>query len=122
MKLIKALSLFAFMAELSFAQSGSVSTFNLCSSCAIRQFIPGMANIPPQVQVWIFDPPAGNDAYLITLTYQGTDGAAHTLTQYVAGFGGTNTMWPAPVDALSVASVKVQPMKLTGAAFQTSGQ
>jgi hypothetical protein len=114
-----ALALSALACAQSGAPSGNVATFNLCSTCSIRQFIPGMNYLPPQVQVWIYDP-AVSDAYSVTLVYVGVaDGVSHTVTQLVAGFGGTNTVWYAPFDAVSISSVRVLPLKFSGAAIAT---
>jgi hypothetical protein len=104
-------------AAFSFAQTGNIATLNFGSQSPLRQILP-IGNMPPEVQVWIYDPPAGNDGYSVTLSYQLADGSQHVATQIVAGMG-ANTLVIFLVDAPTVASVKVLPMKFTGAAIQT---
>jgi len=60
----------------------TVQGINMCSTCAIRQFIPGALQMPPFVQVFIYDTALSDAGYTVTLTYTTTDGAQHITSAY----------------------------------------
>ncbi len=85
-----------------------------------------MSNVAPMVQVFIFDT-TGADAYSVTLSYRDASGAQHTVSiaQLAATNppvssqpNGNNTLAVFNVDAFAINSITVQPLKLTGAAYQ----
>ena len=115
---MKLLSLFVFLAVSAFGQSLSFLPLNLNSTATIRQIVP-MSNVPPMVQIFINDT-TGSDAYSVTLSYHDADGTAHTvaIAQLAAFRGSLNTLAVFTGDAFAIDSVKVMPLKLTGAAVQ----
>ena len=114
---MKSISILLLFSAFCFAQAPapSVQVINMSSQAPIRSILP-MANLPPFVEVFVLN--AVGDAFQATITYHGYDGKQYTATQISSASNQTASLVMIYVDAATVESAIVQPLKFTGVVVQ----
>ena len=118
---MKRISLLIVSALACLAQSAPpiVQVVNMSSKAPIRAVLP-MQGLPAFVEVFVY---GGDDsAYQATLSYHGWDGKPYTVTQLslATAASGSATLIAIYVDAATIDSVTVQPLKFTGVVLQAA--